>query len=328
MLVAGVLTGALFVGTGGLPAHADDSLPGEVSDSAMQTVKTLVDVDEAALDKVDSLVGGSVTAVDGIAVSESAIVALPEVGDESMTLAPLDGAESISVVIPNAEVSTSDDGAVLLEDEVSGDSFVVHATELGGIQILNIAHEPTDQHAFEVDFSLPTGTEWVTTESGSLELRDTLGTALAVIDVPWAVDANGVSLPTRFVVEGEKIIQIVDTDGAAFPVMSDPSLWWIIGTSAFCAAEIASLAVGAAKVVQAFAKAEKVVKAAKAVTNAYKELGGKMDKVVDLLKKYVKNKTKLTKKQINALETFIHEIGKSVLNIIGLGSCVDLATRK
>lgn len=70
------------------------------------------------------------------------------------------------------------------------------------------------------------------------------------------------------------------------------------------------------------------MKAAKAVTNAYKELGGKMDKVVDLLKKYVKNKTKLTKKQINALETFIHEIGKSVLNIIGLGSCVDLATRK
>ena len=37
-------------------------------------------------------------------------------------------------------------------------------------------------------------------------------------------------------------------------------LWWIIGTSAVCAAEIASLAVGAAKVIQAFAKADKIVK--------------------------------------------------------------------
>ena len=53
-----------------------------------------------------------------------------------------------------------------------------------------------------------------------------------------------------------------------------------------------------------------------------------MDKVVDLLKKYVKDKSKLTKKQINALETFIREIGKSVFNIIGLGSCYALATRK
>ena len=105
-------------------------------------------------------------------------------------------------------------------------------------------------------------------------------------------------------------------------------LWWIIGTSAVCAAEIASLAVGAAKVIQAFAKADKIVKAAKAVTSAYKTLGGEMDKVVDLLKKYVKDKSKLTKKQINALETFIREIGKSVFNIIGLGSCYALATMK
>lgn len=68
------------------------------------------------------------------------------------------------------------------------------------------------------------------------------------------------------------------TANAAFPVVSDPCLWWVIGTSALCAAGIASLAVGAAEVVAAFAKADKIVKASKqaskAVVSSYWALAG------------------------------------------------------
>ncbi|WP_309067910.1 hypothetical protein [Microbacterium sp.] len=85
---------------------------------------------------------------------------------------------------------------------------------------------------------------------------------------------------------------------------------------------------GAAKVIAAFAKADKIVKGAKKAIAAYNKLGGKMSKVIDLLKKYVKKKSSLTKSQITALETFINEIGKSVFNIIGLGSCYALATTR
>lgn len=45
---------------------------------------------------------------------------------------------------------------------------------------------------------------------------------LASFAAPWSVDANGVELPTRYEVVGTSLVQVVDTTGAAFPVVSDP----------------------------------------------------------------------------------------------------------
>ncbi|WP_156109850.1 hypothetical protein [Cryobacterium sp. MLB-32] len=47
---------------------------------------------------------------------------------------------------------------------------------------------------------------------------------------------------------------------------------------------------------QQFAKADKIIRAAKSVAKAYAELGGTVSKVVDLIKKYVRNKASLTQK--------------------------------
>ena len=45
---------------------------------------------------------------------------------------------------------------------------------------------------------------------------------LEVFAAPWAVDADGQALPTRFEVRGSQLVQVVDTTAAAFPVVSDP----------------------------------------------------------------------------------------------------------
>ncbi|MBB1246542.1 hypothetical protein GL263_23755 [Streptomyces durbertensis] len=53
---------------------------------------------------------------------------------------------------------------------------------------------------------------------------------LGGIDAPWAVDASGKSLPTKYRVEGDDLIQTVDHAGAAYPVVADPKVsfgWWI-----------------------------------------------------------------------------------------------------
>jgi hypothetical protein len=47
---------------------------------------------------------------------------------------------------------------------------------------------------------------------------------VATIDAPWAVDAHGRDLPTRYSVEGDTIVQSVDTADATFPVVADPSV--------------------------------------------------------------------------------------------------------
>ena len=45
------------------------------------------------------------------------------------------------------------------------------------------------------------------------------------IPAPWAVDASGAALPTRYEITGDTVTQVVDTRGARFPVVADPA--WI-----------------------------------------------------------------------------------------------------
>jgi hypothetical protein len=64
---------------------------------------------------------------------------------------------------------------------------------------------------------------------GSLDVRDPQGRLMSRIDAPWALDANGRELPTRYVIDGRSVRQLVDTRGAAYPVVIDPSVqggWW------------------------------------------------------------------------------------------------------
>lgn len=47
---------------------------------------------------------------------------------------------------------------------------------------------------------------------------------VALVDAPWAVDAQGRRLATRYRVKGTTIVQEVDTRGATFPVVADPTV--------------------------------------------------------------------------------------------------------
>lgn len=147
---------------------------------------------------------------------------------------------------------------------------------------------------------------------------------LAVIASPWAYDADGHSLPTYFQVNGNQIAQIVDTSAAQFPVVADPSVWWWATKIAGCALEVAAWAGAAAKLVSTLARAEKVVRGATKVASFYAQLGGKMDKVWTIIKKYVKDKSSLTKAQIKALEGMLKTVGASIFNILGIGTCWDM----
>ncbi|WP_460459535.1 hypothetical protein [Angustibacter peucedani] len=44
------------------------------------------------------------------------------------------------------------------------------------------------------------------------------------VDAPWAKDAEGKDLATRYRIEGTTVVQDVDTTGATFPVVADPSV--------------------------------------------------------------------------------------------------------
>jgi hypothetical protein len=196
--------------------------------------------------------------------------------------------------------------------------------------VLTILQDTSSTDRISYQIELPAGATIVRDEAGEgAWILDSYGEPYTYLESAWALDATGRSVPTWFLIEGNSLVQIIDHTSSNFtyPIVADPSWIWWVGTSLACAAELGTLAFGAAKVISAFAKAEKIIKASKNMINAYKELGNKMQNVIDALKKYIKNRSSLTKKQINALETLSKAAIGSVITILGVGSCYSLWTK-
>ncbi len=72
---------------------------------------------------------------------------------------------------------------------------------------------------------------------GSVLALDAEGNPLATAAAPWAVDAEGTSVPTRFEVRGGTLIQAVDHDAGdfAYPITADPVWAVIIAAAGACA---------------------------------------------------------------------------------------------
>lgn len=58
---------------------------------------------------------------------------------------------------------------------------------------------------------------------GSVLVHDLTGEPSVTIKAPWAKDANGTAVSTSYSVEGTTLVQHVAHQGAAYPVVADPS---------------------------------------------------------------------------------------------------------
>ena len=220
------------------------------------------------------------------------------------------------------------EGEALASSQVGESTVSAFASDAGVQTLIEIpsASAPTE---YQFPISLPTGFRLEMQADGSVFVIDNDDVPVALVDVPWARDADGNSVKTAFRIVGSTIYQTVDTsEVTAFPVVADPDFWWIAANSVGCLAEIAGLSLASAKVVAAFAKADKIIRAATKLGQYYDKLGGKMSNVIGLFKKWVNNKGSLTRKQLSALEGLIREGAKIVFNVVGLGTCYNLVTAK
>jgi len=87
--------------------------------------------------------------------------------------------------------------------------------------VIGGAEAPT---RYEFNATLPDGASLVSTVGGGVEVVDGAGEAIAFIEPPWAIDANGAAVATHFEVRGETLLQIVDHNGAEYPVVADPAV--------------------------------------------------------------------------------------------------------
>lgn len=296
--------------------------PSKQTGAGLRTLIETVDLGPGARSALDPLVTATATTEQAASLGDGVVTSLPSSVDPATSTVNVTTGAVVEVAVPHLPAVDSRDAVSVVSDG-SGESAVVHATAAGA-QILFSVESPAPSLSLDVETTTPNGSRWVAQRDGSLHLRDDSGVTAMVMGAPWAIDARGRALETRFAVDGNTITQLVDSSDAQFPVVADPSLWWFVGTSALCAAEIASLAVGGVKVISAFAKADRIIKAAKTVSKYYKALGGTVKKVVDKLKKYIKKHSSLTKRQRVAMKRFLSSIFSTVANLIGLGSCYAL----
>jgi hypothetical protein len=97
-------------------------------------------------------------------------------------------------------------------------------------------------YAFRVD--TPAGSTPRLLSSGAVAIVGSFGQVLGSFDAPWALDARGRTLNTRFAIAertpgGFTLIQSLDLHGATLPVIADPKFtWgWVTGTIYFDKAE-------------------------------------------------------------------------------------------
>jgi hypothetical protein len=205
--------------------------------SSVRVVSAEGSVDTVATETGDALeVAGALVADaaplsdvgdDFVAVVAGSVVELPADPAESLVL---DGAAGeigvdLPVVAGLGDGVVDESGAVVYESDTSPVSLAAQATEDGGMQVLVVIDGPDAPTEYRFDMTVPRGAALRATPDGGAEVVGADGQVVTVVAPPWAVDANGESVPTGYQIEGTTLVQVIDHHGAAYPVVGDPC-WW------------------------------------------------------------------------------------------------------
>lgn len=202
MVAAAILASSVAVaGMAPIAAVADSSAPDQMDDVAVAELIT----------GAETIAVGAATPADAAvpiirAEGDAAAVSL-ESSDVQVTL----GSASDAVVSESGQYALVDDSSV---------TYAVSYPGEGSTRFSAVLDAPT---AVAPNWTFDSGTDLLLLDDGSVSVSSG-DQFLGGIDAPWAVDANGSSLPTHYVISGTTLTQIVDTTGAAFPVVADPTV--------------------------------------------------------------------------------------------------------
>lgn len=227
VLLAGVATFALVLPA--VPAYAD---PGQTVDDVAAAVADVAPVEIAPADL--SPVGtGVVASLDG--GGQTHVSNNPA---EGVQVTSAEGDVVISFTLPAAgrldDAVVADDGSVTYLGDTTAPSVNVVAAD-DAIRVSTVIGAPHQTEVFPYDFG-PGVTVEVEEDGSAIAYvleefvdpntgeRIVAQKIIADITAPWAKDANGANVPTRYEANGSVLTQIVDhaRGDYAYPVVADP----------------------------------------------------------------------------------------------------------
>lgn len=216
-LVAVATSCAVAIALTGTGASASD--PGADADQTAATVEAVAPPAEVVAPMETP--GGSL-----VSQTSRGPVGSPANGSGDVRVAALDGLVSLTIGLPEeaagARAQVARDGTVVYHSDGPVD-LAVQAVDTG-VRVQTVLADATAPTEFTYDFD---GLTPILNADGSVTLTvpgDGFNVQLGSLAVPWALDANGAAVPTRFRVEGAAVIQEVDhlRAGIAYPVVADP----------------------------------------------------------------------------------------------------------
>jgi hypothetical protein len=135
----------------------------------------------------------------------------------------VDGQSARLTLETSAKARSEQSGSDRAFGDVARDTDSVVRSDAGSVQIISIMRTRSAPKSQRYTLDLPVGVR-VASAGGGFVLFDTDGGIVGMIEAPWAKDATGRSLPTRYTVDGNALVQTTDTTGAKFPVVADPKI--------------------------------------------------------------------------------------------------------
>ncbi|MET9646265.1 hypothetical protein [Streptomyces syringium] len=140
-------------------------------------------------------------------------------------------------------------GTVVYSDVATSTDLAVQPTTDGGARTLitlKNAAAPTEQR---FTLTLPKDARVIPDATGGYHVVKPAGQGVSVtvgaIEAPWAKDAHGKPVATSYKLDGNQLIQQVETNkDTAFPVVADPKITWgnVTGTAYFTKGETKAIA--------------------------------------------------------------------------------------
>lgn len=224
-IVACVAATAIVIGLGGPAQAAERPNPTDKVLNALEVAPELGMVSQLIM-KGD---GALVAALPGGGTAE-----ISTEGDGAVALTS-PGLPSISLSLPEgvdtADAVVTQDGTVVYASNTTIGADVAVQALARSVSIQTVIPDKRSAHAFT--YQVGEGiTPRLRADGGVDLLMELNGAAITIgqIAKPWAVDADGLPVATRYAVSGSDVTQIVTTtDSTAYPVVADPLLTYGFG---------------------------------------------------------------------------------------------------
>lgn len=137
----------------------------------------------------------------------------------------ISGGRTVRLQLPGTVRKAKNAGQVTLQT-TGGRFFRTAVQDTGGGSFRALLYLTSSQAPSDYRFELSDGFTATPHPDGGLLVRDARGTVVGRFARPWATDAGGAPLITRYLATGSTVTQIIETTpGTSFPVVADP--WWI-----------------------------------------------------------------------------------------------------